>query len=773
MLGVLAASGVFYGLSGLADVAPDDLIAIFAGATLLVAIYVMTMVPGLVTRMVLRFVVRGLYSIQATGLERVPAEGGALILCNHVSFVDGLLIASVLPRPVRFIVNRHFTDMWPLSIILRRAPVIPIQLRAGKATQKALAAARRALEAGELVCIFPEGALSRTGNLLPFKRGFARIVDGLDVPVIPMHLDRLWGSVFSFKGGKFFWKRPERVPYPVTISVGRPLASTVTADAVREAIQELGAEAATLRTADDLLHLRFLRTAKRNLSTFAMVDATGRAMSYGRVLAASLALARHLRRRLAGEGTIGVLLPAGVASAIANIALTLAGKVPVNLNFLLDADTLASCARRAEVKTIITSKRLLAKRGLAAETGHLDIEACFGAIGGAAKVSSMLVAWLLPARAIEAFLPRPPASADATATIIFSSGSTGTPKGVVLSHRNVLSNIEATAQVFPVRRDDRVMGVLPFFHSFGFSATLWAPLINGVGAIYHGNPLEGRTVGRMLKTHRATVLMATPTFCRTYLAPCAPGDFATVRAAIVGAEKLPVGLAAAFRDKFGIDLLEGYGATEMGPVIAVSAPNVAHWTETQKGSKPGSVGHPVPGVAIRVVDPETGERCPPHRDGLILVKGPGRFGGYLSDPDRTAEVMRGDWYVTGDIGHVDDDGFITLTDRLSRFSKIGGEMVPHVRVEDAINAILGEIASVVTSLPDESKGERLVAFYVREGVTVEVLWEQLCQTELPKLWIPKRESIFQLDAIPTLGTGKVDLRRVKQLAHERTGIVTR
>jgi acyl-[acyl-carrier-protein]-phospholipid O-acyltransferase/long-chain-fatty-acid--[acyl-carrier-protein] ligase len=242
--------------------------------------------------------------------------------------------------------------------------------------------------------------------------------------------------------------------------------------------------------------------------------------------------------------------------------------------------------------------------------------------------------------------------------------------------------------------------------------------------------------------------------------------------AIVGAEKLREPLATEFKEKFGVQLFEGYGMTEMAPVVAVNRPNIVDGHEAQVGTKLGSVGHPIPGVSAKVVDQDTFEGPLVGREGLLLVKGPNLMTGYLHQPERTAEVMKNGWYVSGDLARIDEDGFIYITDRLSRFSKIAGEMVPHMRLEEAINTILGEACSVVTGVPDEAKGERLVAFYTRQDVAPEALWEKLQQTELPRLWLPKRELLVPIDQIPLLGTGKVDLRRVKTLALERAGLPT-
>jgi acyl-[acyl-carrier-protein]-phospholipid O-acyltransferase/long-chain-fatty-acid--[acyl-carrier-protein] ligase len=285
--------------------------------------------------------------------------------------------------------------------------------------------------------------------------------------------------------------------------------------------------------------------------------------------------------------------------------------------------------------------------------------------------------------------------------------------------------------------------------------------------------MDAKTIGEIADAYKATMLISTPTFCTSYMRRITREQFAHLRYAIVGAEKLRDSLRIEFREKYGVELLEGYGMTEMSPVVSVNRPDVALADSSQIGHKPGSVGHPIPGVAAKIVDRETGADLGTDKEGLLLVKGPNMMAGYLDAPEKTSEAIRDGWYVTGDIARIDEDGFIFITDRVSRFSKIAGEMVPHVKVEEAINAVLAEGASVVTAVADAAKGERLIAFYAQPGLSPEAVWEALNRTELPKLWIPKRESLIPVEAIPTLATGKVDLRRVKQLALERTAVDVR
>jgi acyl-[acyl-carrier-protein]-phospholipid O-acyltransferase/long-chain-fatty-acid--[acyl-carrier-protein] ligase len=764
-VGILLASAVFWALGGPLQLSAGGILTAAGVFTLLSSAFVLWRVPRFFVRFVLWMLTHTVYRIRIAGRPNIPARGPALLIANHVSLVDGLLIGACIQRFVRFMVWGPYFRTRGLNVLLRHLHAIPITAGNRREVAAALDRARQALADGHVVCVFAEGEVTRTGNLLPMRRGFERLAAGLDVPVIPVYLDRIWGSIFSFKHGKVLWKRPERVPYPVTVAFGAPLPSTATAAEVRTALMETGGIAmAHRRHGADLLHTGFMRVARAHWSRFAIADSTGQHLTFGRALIGALALARALGRRTAGQEVVGVLLPASAGAALANLAVLCSGRVPVNLNFTIGAEVMAASVAEAGITTIVTSRRFLEKASIAATPGMVFLEDLREEIGTGARLRAALEARLLPLPLLRRACGGRGRTPDSLATIIFSSGSTGVPKGVMVSHANVLANVDALAQIFPMSGADRFLGVLPFFHSFGFTGTFWFPLLQGAGAVYHPNPMDAKTVGELCGQHKVTMLISTPTFCTSYLRRVTPEQLAHLRYAIVGAEKLREPLARAFREKYGIGLLEGYGCTEMSPVVAVNRPDVELDGRTQIGTKAGSVGHPIPGVAAKVVDRDTGEGPLVGREGLLLVKGPNLMQGYLNQPGTTAEVIRDGWYVTGDIASIDDDGFIFITDRLSRFSKIGGEMVPHLKVEEAINGILGDSCSAVTAVADETKGERLVAFYTRQDVAPEALWERLCQTELPKLWIPKRDSLVPIEAIPTLGTGKVDLRRLREMA---------
>jgi acyl-[acyl-carrier-protein]-phospholipid O-acyltransferase/long-chain-fatty-acid--[acyl-carrier-protein] ligase len=499
-----------------------------------------------------------------------------------------------------------------------------------------------------------------------------------------------------------------------------------------------------------------------------MADSTGRTLTYGRALVGSLLLSRLIRRHAPLDTHIGLLLPSSAGGALANIAVSLTGKVPVNINFTAGRDAMDAAVERCGITTVLSSRAFLAKAGLEPMAGTLFLEDLLAEATSAARLITLMLAWLLPASVLERRYVSG-TDGDALATIIFSSGSTGVPKGVMLTHRNILSNIEAAAQVFQFTSTDVILGVLPFFHSFGFTGTLWLPLVLGFGITYHPNPMDAKTIGELAERHRATILISTPTFCLSYVRKCQPHQFASLRYAIVGAEKLREPVAVAFKKRFGIDLIEGYGCTEMAPVVAanVADPQTGKTVEAARGS----VGRPLPGIRAMVIDVVSGQGPLVGAEGLLLVDGPNKMIGYVGEPDLTRQAFRDGWYVTGDIATIDEHGFIRITDRLSRFSKIAGEMVPHMKIEEQLQSLLQEPHSaVVTAVSDAARGERLVAFYTDPTVTPAEIAERLARSGMPRLWVPKREDLHFVEAIPTLGSGKIDLRSVRQLAMTRSDV---
>jgi acyl-[acyl-carrier-protein]-phospholipid O-acyltransferase/long-chain-fatty-acid--[acyl-carrier-protein] ligase len=752
-IGIMFASAVVWLLHEVLHFSAAQVIGITAASTLIVAFVALQLVPHFTARFLLWVLTHIIYKIRLSGKENVPQRGAALLVANHVSYVDGFLVGCSIQRFVRFMVNETWYNRFSHVFSLFHAISVPAGTRRGVII--AIEKAREELKKGHVVCIFAEGALTQTGNIAEFHRGLERIVEGLDVPVIPVHIGGIWGSIFSLDRRASLWRSLRKLPFPISVSFGKPQFDT-TAQQVRQAVSELSAIAAqTAIDPKDSLAKRFIETAKRNWSKRAMTDSTGRTLTYGEALTAGLLLARRIEDSHAEERMIGVMLPASTAAAIVNLGVVLSGRVPVNLNFTIGSDALDSAIAQCGLRTIFTSKQFLAKAKMTerSEMRFAETELVFNS---SAKALTYLRARLLPISSR--------AKADDLAAVLFSSGSTGTPKGVMLSHANLISNAESVNHLFQVNDSDTIAGVLPLFHSFGFTYTLWFPLLHGASVAYHAQPLDAKGLGELVQKTKATFLPAPPSFCQAYVRGCTKEQFASIKHVLVGAEKLQPALAQAFQEKFGLQLLEGYGATEMSPVISVNIPDRVHAGTKQTGLRPGTVGQTVPGVAAKVVHPETGALLPSGQEGLLLVTGPNRMMGYLKRPEETAAVLRDGWYVTGDIVIMDADGFIRIVDRQSRFSKIGGEMVPHGKIEEVLQTVLDGSPCVVTAVADERKGERLVAFTTTTSVTPQQIWQGLQSSTLPKLWIPKADDIRIVDALPVLGTGKVDLRAVKRMA---------
>jgi acyl-[acyl-carrier-protein]-phospholipid O-acyltransferase/long-chain-fatty-acid--[acyl-carrier-protein] ligase len=779
-IGIMLASAVYFLFASALKLTPPQIFLASAVMSLAGTIYILLLLPDSLLRLVLWFLTHSIYRIKVLDRDNIPEKGGALFVCNHISHVDALLLLASTDRHVRFIMFKDIYELpWmkPFARILRVIPIASGQ-RPREMIQS-LTEASQAIRNSEVVCIFAEGQITRIGQMLPFRRGFERIMKDLDAPIIPVALDGMWGSIFSFERGRFVWKVPRHFPYPVTVNFGKPLPATSTPSEVRQAVQELLTEAwPHRRPRMAAINRSFVRMARRHPLRFAMADAQAPKVRFGSALVQMIFLARRLKNIWAGQKMVGLLLPPSVPGALLNFAAMLMGKVPVNLNYTVSEDTLASCIRQCGIKTVITSKAFLEKVKLrvGAETEFLEDLAAHP--GPVEKIVAVLSAWLLPAGLLERSLGRKKKiGLDDLATVIFSSGSTGEPKGVMLSHYNIGSNMDQLAQVFGFDSRDRLLGILPFFHSFGFTGTLCFPAVFGAGVVYHPNPLDAKTIGPLVSRYGITFLLATPTFLQLYLRGCSAEDFGSLRVVLTGAEKLPERLASAFEEHFGIRPLEGYGSTECAPVVAVNTRDFRAAGFRQVGSKRGKIGHPVPGVCVRIVDPQSsdsGPSLPVGEPGLLLVRGPNVMQGYLGRPDKTGEVFRDGWYVTGDIAAMDEDGFLQITDRLSRFSKIGGEMVPHIKIEEKLHECAGatEQTFVVTSVPDEKKGERLIVLHKLAEAPLQACLKKFAASDLPNLWKPRPDQFFRVNAFPYLGTGKLDLRKVREIATEQSPAAT-
>jgi acyl-[acyl-carrier-protein]-phospholipid O-acyltransferase/long-chain-fatty-acid--[acyl-carrier-protein] ligase len=740
--------------------------------------YTIWELPQSLTRFLLGRLARSRYRVKVQGMRHIPAHGGVLLLGNHVSWIDWAIVQIACPRPVRFVMLESIYKLWYLNWFFKLFGTIP--LSGGATSRGALDNVAEALQRGEVVCLFPEGVISRSGHLAEFRRGFEHACEKVDdsVVIVPFYLRGLWGSHFS-RASDRLKRRRTLLARDVVVDFGAALPKTTQADVLKRAVIDLSQAsweeyAQTLPT----LGAHWISSAKGAGRNIALLDTLGARLSGYTALTGSLIMARRFRRN--SEQNVGILLPSSTASVLANFATALAGKTSVNLNFTASGEAIVSAVTQAEVRTIYTSARFLDKlTGRGVDLAALQQQCQFVMLedfrketSTAEKALAYACCRLLPAALLNwMYCARQPNTA--IATILFSSGSEGLPKGVLLSHRNLVANVKQFAEILNPRDDDVVLANLPPFHAFGLTVTHYMPLLERIPVVCHADPTDVAGSAMAIAEHRVTLLFGTSSFFRLYIrnTKIHPLMLDSVRIAVAGAEKLQDDVRREFKLKFNKDILEGYGATETAPVASCNMPDQISpddW-KVQVGGKLGSVGLPIPGTSFRIVDPESFATLPTGEAGMILISGAQVMPQYLKNDEKTAQVIRDldgrRWYVTGDKGYLDADGFLFIQDRYSRFAKIGGEMVGLGKVEAALKAVVEdpEFEVVVVNLPDEKKGEKLVALVTRELDTAS-LRDALNAQGLTPLAHPGQ--YFHVAEIPKLGSGKTDFGTAKKVALE-------
>ena len=768
--GAKSGPGLFNAVvSHLPALSPNEMLIILGFLTFAVTAYAMWLLPEFALRFVAVTMTHSVYKLRIDGPGSIPERGPALLVSNHVSFVDGLLISCCTSRFVRFLMHEDYYNHPMLNPLARLLGFIEVPTaRRAKSMANMFEDVKEALLAGELVCIFPEGRITRNGIMDEFKDGFLKMLpEGGNVPIIPIRLGMIWGSIFSYYYGKIRVRMPMELPHPASVTIGNPAPAGCTAFELRQLVSQLGAESEmSPRPAERPLHYQLAKNAKRHPFRRAFIDQGGDSLSCFSLLVRSVVLSWEIRRIAKDDLYVGVLLPNCGAAATAFLATMTADKVPAPLNFSAGRDTIEAAIAKAGIRKVLTSRKFIAKLKLEPAPWMVFLEDVVAQIPAWRKAAAFTLASILPHQELMNMVsPESHRDVFKTAVLLFSSGSSGKPKGVMLSHHNINANLYSCLRVMGWTRGDKIAGTLPMFHSFGLSTCFWLPMMIGCEVVYVPNPLDAAAVGDAIERYGLSILLATPTFIQSYMKRIKPEQFKSLRLAIAGAERLRPDIASKFKEMTGLALIEGYGCTELSPIVSINIANSILDLGKEPG-RAGSVGSPMPGICAKIVDPSTGKTLPEDCEGLLFIHGPNVMQGYINDPKLTAEVIVDGWYNTGDIAKMDSDGRISICGRLSRFSKIGGEMVPHELVELAINEICGVDGRVaaVCSAPDPDKGERLLVLHADLPLGIDAIIEELRKRDVPNLWIPKSCNFRKVESLPLLGSGKLDLLKLKEMA---------
>ncbi|KTC86572.1 acyl-[ACP]--phospholipid O-acyltransferase [Legionella brunensis] len=770
MIGFLGLT-VFFSFIGM-----DSLILLYGlfVITLAGAIYTLITLPQSLIRYLIYFVASKFYRLSVYQLDNLPSTGGVLLLGNHVSFIDWAILQIACPRPIRFVMERSIYETWYLNWLLKKFKVIPI---ARGASHDSLREINAALNAGDVVALFPEGRLSRNGQLGAFRTGFERAAEGAKAVIVPFYIHGLWGAKASYASG-YYKKLIQSNNRRVSVIYGEVMGIDSKAQIVQQKVRELSIKSWKLSTNElGSIQAEWLYKAKKMGHVPAIISENGATLTNSKLLALVLFFNKKLKPWVKNKQNVGILLPASSGGIIANLSLLCLGKTIVNLNYTTGDALLTLAKQQASIETVITSRLFVEKiksRGIELETllsstSIMYLEDFQPQQNKLSIVANLVLTKLLPLWLLKLLFIKE-SDINNTAAILFSSGSEGKPKGIELTHRNLLSNVNQVASVFGVEEKDIILNCLPLFHAFGLTVTTLLPLLKSIPVVCYPDPTNSLAIAKLIFRHKVTLLCGTSTFLGLYARNNAihPMMLSPLRMVVAGAEKLSPKIYQEFKRKFNLEIYEGYGATEVAPVASCNLPDVlsAEDWHIHTANKPGTVGLPLPGCAFRVVDPLTLEDLPVGEEGLVLIGGTQIMKGYLNMPEKSQEVLieEGDfiWYKTGDKGRLDSDGYLTIVDRYSRFAKIGGEMVSLAQLEEQWQQLIKEenAAVMAVAVPDDKKGEQLALVYSALLSATELM-KTLMTSDLPKLMLPKK--IKQVEELPKLGNGKLDYQSAKQL----------
>lgn len=767
---------LIYGL----NISLNKLFFVLGVICLIGTVWALLELPQSLLRQFLKLILSTRYRMDVRGINNVPWEGPVLLVGNHISYIDWALLQMASPRPIRFVIRRQSFEKWYVRLFLTQMNVIDLD---PTNPEQAMSQANEALKRREAVAIFPEITISRTGNVNRFRLDYSTALSGVpETTLVPFYVQGLWGSSYSMSSAGYRDRIHKAGDRSVSVAFGEPLPVGSSTVAVKNKVQELSITAweTYIRTLRPLAS-SWIRTARRVKSAPSVFSADGNHFSGTSMAAAVLAFGKMIEKKTIGEKRIAILVPPTAPGIISNLACLIKAKTVINLNYSSPVSTMNYCCEQAGVKTIIAARAFvdkLTEKGLdltplLENYNILYMEDLKAELSKFSLIRHFIRARILPGWWIE-FCDFKKVSMDDVASILFSSGSEGLPKGVELTHFNLMGNIKQCMSVLNPGADDVMLGVLPLFHAFGFSITSMMCIVEGVPVVAYPDPTDAKMIGRLCAEFKVTIMVGTGTFLRMWGTNrfVHPLMFASVRAVWAGAEKIREEVRTLYRNKFQKEIYEGFGTTETTPVAAVNTLDtlMEDFLTVQQGNKPGTVGAPLPGTQFRIVDPDTMQELPIGEDGLILIGGAQIMRGYLNDPERTAQVIvifdGRRWYKTGDKGHVDEDGFLTIVDRYSRFAKIGGEMVSLGSIEFKISEsmVLDGVDFCAVAVPDEIKGERVALLFSGEEAAEDEVREKIKSLNFPPLMQPSL--FFKVEDLPKLGSGKSDFVKSKVLAVE-------
>jgi len=698
----------------------------------------------------LRTILRLIYRVEINGAEHLQhLDKRSLVVSNHTSFIDAILLYAFLPVKTTFAINTYVAKSWIGRLASQVCELFPMN----PANPLSIRSLIRRVQQGGCVVIFPEGRITVTGSLMKVYPGPGLVADKSKATVLPICIEGAQYTPFSRLRGtmKLRWlpKITLNVQAPRSLYIDPELRGRKRRNQAGRLLSDLMSEMMfETSKRDQTLTGKLLEARKVHGGNHIVVEDINRLpLSYNSIITKSLVLGKQLRKYTDKNETVGVLLPDTIAAVATFWGLQITGRTPAMLNFTVGAQGMISACETAVLKRVITSRKFIEQAKLTETINTLSTKVEIIYLEDVARKISLLakLSGLFISRfdsLINCHSQRKPHD---RAVILFTSGSEGTPKGVVLSHNNLLSNIQQLQSRIDFKRNDIALNALPLFHSFGLTAGMIMPLTSGVKVFFYPSPLHYRVVPELAYDINATILFGTNTFLKGYARFADAYDFYSLRYVFAGAEKLQTEVRDIWQNKFGVRIFEGYGATEASPVLAGNNP---------MDNRPGTVGRFMPGIDYRL------QKIPGMDEGQRLqVRGPNIMQGYLLHdnpgvllPPET-ELGKG-WYDTGDIVTIDADGFISICGRAKRFAKIAGEMVSLTSVEALASKVWPDALHAAIAIADERKGEQIVLLTDAKNAQRIELLTQAKNDGVAELSVPKQLKV--INKIPVLGTGKID-----------------